>query len=73
MSLSRRDRRNWRIFLWFSLTSAVVSAYFGYSVRPPDTIRDGGDVRRRRDLADHCDADRCSLSSAVSELLSCVD
>ena len=34
MSLSRRARRNWRIFFWFSLASAAVSAYFGYSVRP---------------------------------------
>jgi adenylate cyclase len=34
MSLSRRARRNWRIFFWFSLAAAVVSAYFGYSVRP---------------------------------------
>jgi len=34
MSLSRRARRDWRIFFWFSLASAVVSAYFGYSVRP---------------------------------------
>ena len=38
MSLSRRARRDWRIFFWFSLASAVVSAYFGYSVRLPDTI-----------------------------------
>jgi len=37
VSLSRRDRRDWRIFLWVSLASAVVSSYFGVSVRPPDT------------------------------------
>jgi adenylate cyclase len=34
MSLSHRARREWRIFLWLSLTSAVVSAYFGYVIRP---------------------------------------
>jgi adenylate cyclase len=34
MSLSRR-RREWRIILWVSLTSAVISAYFGYAVAPP--------------------------------------
>ena len=38
MSLSRRDRREWRIFLWISLTSAVISAYFGYAIAPPDSI-----------------------------------
>src|SRR4029077_6452834 len=38
MSLSRRARRNWRIFFWFSLTAAVVSAYFGYWVRPDTPI-----------------------------------
>ena len=37
MSLSRRDRRDWRIFLWVSLASAVVSSYFGYTVSPPGT------------------------------------
>jgi adenylate cyclase len=37
VSLSRRSRREWRIFLWVSLASAVVSAYFGYSIRPPGT------------------------------------
>jgi len=37
MKSSRRDRREWRIFLWASVTSAIVSAYYGYSVRPPDT------------------------------------
>jgi adenylate cyclase len=35
VSLSRRDRRDWRIFLWLSLAFAVVSAYFSYSVSPP--------------------------------------
>ena len=38
MSLSRRDRREWRIFLWISLTSAAISAYFGYTIAPPDSI-----------------------------------
>jgi adenylate cyclase len=35
MSWSRRSHREWRIFLWVSLASATVSAYFGYTVRPP--------------------------------------
>jgi adenylate cyclase len=38
MTLSRRARREWRIFLWISLTSAVVSACFGYAIAPFDTI-----------------------------------
>jgi adenylate cyclase len=38
MSLSRRDRREWRIFLWISLSSALISAYFGYAISPPDAI-----------------------------------
>ena len=33
MNLSRRDRRDWRIFLWVNLAAAVVSSYFGYSDR----------------------------------------
>ena len=37
MSLSRRDRREWRIFLWISLSSAVISAYFGYAIAPADS------------------------------------
>ena len=37
MSLSRRDRRKWRIFLWVNLATAVVSAFFGYAIRPPDS------------------------------------
>jgi adenylate cyclase len=37
MSLSRRSRRKWRIFLWVNLAAAVVSAYFGYWIRPPDS------------------------------------
>jgi len=36
MSLSRRNRREWRIILWVSLTSAAISAYFGYAVAPSD-------------------------------------
>ena len=35
MSQSRRDRREWRLFLWVNLACAVVSAYFSYSLRPP--------------------------------------
>jgi adenylate cyclase len=35
VSLSRRGRRDWRIFLWVNLAAAVVSSYFGYSIRPP--------------------------------------
>ena len=38
MSLSRRDRRDWRIFLWISLSAAVISAYFGYAIAPPASI-----------------------------------
>jgi adenylate cyclase len=37
VSLSRRDRRDWRLFFWLSLVSAVVSSIFGYSVRTPGT------------------------------------
>ena len=36
MNESRRKRREWRIFLWVSLTSAAISAYFGYAVAPAD-------------------------------------
>ena len=34
MTLSRRARRDWRIFLWVSLTAAAISAWFGYRVAP---------------------------------------
>src|ERR1700722_15040463 len=34
MKVSRRDRRDWRIILWGSLASAVVSAFFGIRVGP---------------------------------------
>lgn len=34
MSLSRRDRYEWRIILWVSLACAVVSAWFGIRVAP---------------------------------------
>ena len=34
MSLSQRDRRDWRIILWVSLASAAVSAWFGVLVAP---------------------------------------
>jgi len=32
MNVRGRDRRNWRIFLWLSLGSALISAYFGYAI-----------------------------------------
>ena len=34
MTLSRRTRREWRIFLWVSVAAAAVSAWFGYRVAP---------------------------------------
>ncbi|MBV8410011.1 MAG: adenylate/guanylate cyclase domain-containing protein [Alphaproteobacteria bacterium] len=34
MRQSRRDRRDWRVFLWVSVVSAIVSAYFGVQVMP---------------------------------------
>jgi adenylate cyclase len=34
MKLSRRSRREWRIVFWFSLASAVISSWFGISIRP---------------------------------------
>jgi adenylate cyclase len=38
MKRSRRAHREWRIFLWVSVASAIVSAYFGVTVRsPPDS------------------------------------
>lgn len=39
MSLSRRDRREWRIILRGSLASAAVSAWFGVLVAPADEWR----------------------------------
>ena len=36
MKISRRNRREWRVIFWISLTSAAVSAYFGYAVAPAD-------------------------------------
>jgi adenylate cyclase len=36
MSMSHRARREWRIFLWVSLASAAVSAFFGVRVGPAD-------------------------------------
>lgn len=33
MKLTRRARRDWRIFIWVSISSAIVSAYFGHVVR----------------------------------------
>lgn len=34
-----RDRRDWRVFLWLSLGSALISAYFGYAVGESDVSR----------------------------------
>ena len=39
MSLSQRDRREWRIILSVSLASAVLSACFGYLIAPADASR----------------------------------
>ena len=36
MTLLRRARREWRFFLWFSVASAAISAYFGYAVGAED-------------------------------------
>ncbi len=36
MTMSGRNRREWRIILWICLTSALISAYFGYAVAPAD-------------------------------------
>ena len=36
MTMSRRNRREWRIILWISLASAVISAYFGHAVAAAD-------------------------------------
>jgi adenylate cyclase len=36
MIQSRRDRRDWRIFFWVGLASAIVSAAFGVNIAPPD-------------------------------------
>jgi adenylate cyclase len=36
VTLSRRHRREWRIILWICAASAVISAYFGYAIRPPE-------------------------------------
>jgi adenylate cyclase len=37
MQLSRRSHREWRIFFWVSLAAAVVSSWFGITVRKPDS------------------------------------
>jgi adenylate cyclase len=39
MSLSRRDRRDWRIILWVSIISALLSAAFGYVIMPEGVSR----------------------------------
>jgi adenylate cyclase len=36
MTLTRRDRRAWRIIFWVLVTSCAVSAYFGYAIAPAD-------------------------------------
>lgn len=36
MTLTRRDRRDWRIVLWIGLTSAVISIFFGMAIRPEE-------------------------------------
>lgn len=36
MTMSRRNRREWRVILWISLASAVISAYFGQAVAAAD-------------------------------------
>ena len=41
MKMSRRNRREWRIILWISLASAVVSAYFGQAVAPSEPVLRG--------------------------------
>lgn len=38
MTMSRRNRREWRIILWISLASAVISAYFGQAVAPNEPV-----------------------------------
>jgi adenylate cyclase len=39
MTMSSRDRRGWRIILWLSLGSALISAYFGYRVAEETPLR----------------------------------
>lgn len=37
--MTKRARREWRIFTWVSVTSAIVSAWFGYVVAPePEAV-----------------------------------
>src|SRR5512138_2651812 len=38
MRMTNRDRRNWWIFLWLSLGSLLVSAFFGFRASG-DTLR----------------------------------
>ena len=35
---SPRARREWRIFLWISVVSAILSTCFGYFNRNPDDV-----------------------------------
>jgi len=39
MSMTRRERRDWRIVLWVVVISALISAVFGYVVPPQDVSR----------------------------------
>jgi adenylate cyclase len=34
MTFTRRDRRDMRFFLWFTLSACAISAYFGYAIAP---------------------------------------
>ncbi|HTR86004.1 MAG TPA: adenylate/guanylate cyclase domain-containing protein [Reyranella sp.] len=39
MSMTRRDRRDWRIVLWVVVVSTAISAVFGYVIPPQDVSR----------------------------------
>jgi adenylate cyclase len=38
MTMTRRSRREWRIFLWVTVVAAIVSAGFGMRVRPESAL-----------------------------------